>query len=101
MKKWTKAQHDVTVKYVDKTCAPIKGLKEEITAYIDKDYISPTKLESNKLDWKLFYEQSTPVEMKDVESKINSMYQKTEQKYTVQENQLSKKLRHMNLNIDL
>ncbi|MBX7224912.1 MAG: prolyl oligopeptidase family serine peptidase [Chitinophagales bacterium] len=41
---WTKAQHEATLSYVNKNYPMINGLKEEITAYLDRDYIGPVFL---------------------------------------------------------
>jgi prolyl oligopeptidase len=41
VKNWTKAQHEYTLKYMNETQKPIKGLREELTAIIDMDYEGP------------------------------------------------------------
>jgi len=45
---WTRNQHDETIEYVNQTCTPIDGLKEEITAYIDRDIIGPISLKGER-----------------------------------------------------
>lgn len=45
---WTKAQHDATLNYLEDYCPPVEGLKEEITAYIDRDIISPVQLVADR-----------------------------------------------------
>jgi prolyl oligopeptidase len=45
---WTRAQHDYTLDYLKKTSSPIKGLKEEIAAYIDRDITGPVFLEGKR-----------------------------------------------------
>ena len=46
--KWTSAQHKTTIDYLNEACPPVKGLKEEITAYIDRDMISPVQLVADR-----------------------------------------------------
>ena len=41
VKNWTRAQHDYTLKYMNETQKPIKGLREELAAVIDMDYEGP------------------------------------------------------------
>jgi prolyl oligopeptidase len=41
VKDWTKAQHEYTLKYMNETQKPIKGLREEIAAIVDLDYEGP------------------------------------------------------------
>ena len=41
VKNWTKAQHEYTLKYMDETQKPIKGLRDELAAIIDLDYEGP------------------------------------------------------------
>ncbi len=45
---WTKNQHDETIEFVNQTCEPIDGLKEEITAYIDRDIVGPIRLKGDR-----------------------------------------------------
>ena len=45
---WTRNQHDETIEYVNQTCEPIDGLKEEITAYIDRDIVGPISLRGDR-----------------------------------------------------
>ena len=45
---WTRAQHEATLNYVNKTYPAIDGLKEELTAYIDRDQISPVRLVADR-----------------------------------------------------
>ncbi len=45
---WTKAQHEATLNYVNGTFPEIKGLKDELTAYIDRDQISPMQLVADR-----------------------------------------------------
>ena len=45
---WTRAQHDATLNFVDQTCPPIPGLRDEIRAYIDRDIESPMQLVSDR-----------------------------------------------------
>lgn len=45
---WTRNQHDETIEYVNQTCEPIEGLKEEITAYIDRDIVGPISLRGDR-----------------------------------------------------
>jgi len=45
---WTRNQHDETIEYVNQTCEPIDGLKEEITAYIDRDIVGPISLKGDR-----------------------------------------------------
>jgi prolyl oligopeptidase len=45
---WTRNQHDATIEYVNQTCKPIDGLKEEITAYIDRDIVGPISLKGDR-----------------------------------------------------
>jgi len=45
---WTRAQHDHTLSYLKATSQSIKGLKEEITAYIDRDITGPIFLRGDR-----------------------------------------------------
>jgi prolyl oligopeptidase len=45
---WTHAQHDATVDFVNSTCSPIQGLRDELRAYIDRDIISPMSLVADR-----------------------------------------------------
>ena len=45
---WTKAQHEMTMSFLNKNYMQIEGLKEEITAYLDRDYIGPVFLSGDK-----------------------------------------------------
>ncbi len=40
VKSWSEAQHKYTIDYINKTCSEIAGLRDEIRAYIDRDYRS-------------------------------------------------------------
>jgi len=44
---WTKTQHEHTLDFLDKS-APIKGLREEIAAYIDRDITGPIFLRGER-----------------------------------------------------
>ena len=46
--KWTKAQHDATLTYLEESCPPVEGLEEEISAYLDRDIISPLQLVADR-----------------------------------------------------
>lgn len=46
--RWTKAQHEATVRYVDNEYPSVDGLQEELTAYIDRDAISPMQLVADR-----------------------------------------------------
>lgn len=46
--KWTKAQHDATLNYINGTYPEVEGLREELTAYIDRDVISPMQLVADR-----------------------------------------------------
>ena len=46
---WTLAQHQATVKYINENYPAIPGLKEEITALIDRDYTGPDFMQGNRL----------------------------------------------------
>ncbi len=48
VKAWTKAQHQVTQNYINDHCPPVAGLREEISAYIDRDIISPMRLVADR-----------------------------------------------------
>ncbi len=48
VQKWTRAQHDATLNYIDTECPPIPGLREEIQAYIDRDIESPMQLVADR-----------------------------------------------------
>lgn len=41
---WTRAQHNATLTYVENNFPEVEGLKDELTAYIDRDVISPMSL---------------------------------------------------------
>jgi prolyl oligopeptidase len=46
---WTKAQHDYTVLFMAATQKEHQGLREDITAYVDRDYESPIQKEGKRL----------------------------------------------------
>ncbi|MEL6867605.1 MAG: hypothetical protein AAFP19_24485, partial [Bacteroidota bacterium] len=46
--KWTRQQHDYTLDYLEKNGQAIKGLKEDITAYIDRDITGPIFLQGDR-----------------------------------------------------
>ncbi|MBL4655007.1 MAG: S9 family peptidase [Bacteroidia bacterium] len=46
--KWTRTQHDATIAYMEKHCPPIKGLEDEIVAYIDRDIEGPIRLVADR-----------------------------------------------------
>lgn len=46
--KWTRAQHDATLNYLEESCPPVDGLEEEISAYLDRDIISPVQLVADR-----------------------------------------------------
>ena len=48
VQKWTRAQHDATLNYIDTECPSIPGLREEIQAYIDRDIESPMQLVADR-----------------------------------------------------
>jgi len=48
VKRWTRAQHDATLQYVNAECPSIEGLREEIKAYIDRDIESPLQLVADR-----------------------------------------------------
>jgi prolyl oligopeptidase len=48
VQKWSRAQHNATLDYVDAECGSIAGLREEIQAYIDRDVESPLQLRSDR-----------------------------------------------------
>jgi prolyl oligopeptidase len=48
VKNWTKAQHDYTLKYMNETQQPIKGLRNEIAAIVDLDYEGPITTIGNR-----------------------------------------------------
>ena len=39
--KWTRAQHDTALAWLDKNSPPVPGLKEELTRYTDRTITSP------------------------------------------------------------
>jgi prolyl oligopeptidase len=45
---WTRQQHDATMKFLNETCPPVKGLREEIQAYLDRDIVSPMSLVADR-----------------------------------------------------
>ena len=45
---WTKAQHEATLNYVNSTCPAVAGLRDEITAYIDRDVEGPIRLVADR-----------------------------------------------------
>lgn len=45
---WTKAQHEATINYVTAAFPEVPGLAEELTAYIDRDQISPMQLVADR-----------------------------------------------------
>lgn len=45
---WTLAQHTATVNYVNNACPPVAGLREEITAVLDRDYTGPDFMMGNR-----------------------------------------------------
>jgi len=46
---WTKAQHDYTTLYMKATQKEHQGLREDITAYVDRDYESPLQKEGKRI----------------------------------------------------
>jgi len=46
--KWTKEQHQATINFVNTSFPKIEGLQEELTAYIDRDMISPMGLVADR-----------------------------------------------------
>lgn len=44
VQKWSRAQHEATLDYVNGSYPEIPGLRDEIQAYIDRDIISPMQL---------------------------------------------------------
>lgn len=45
---WTRAQHDHTLDYLKSTTQPIKGLRDEIAAYLDRDITGPIFLQGDR-----------------------------------------------------
>ena len=45
---WTAKQHDATVDYLNSSCPPIEGLKEELEAYLNRDITGPIFFRGNK-----------------------------------------------------
>lgn len=52
VKQWSKAQHQFTLDYIQKTTKEIVGLEDEIRRYFDRDYTSPPFF---KADREFFY----------------------------------------------
>ncbi len=48
VQRWTRAQHDATLNYVNQSCEDIPGLREELQAYIDRDVESPLQLVADR-----------------------------------------------------
>jgi len=48
VQKWSRAQHEATLTYVNSNCPPVPGLRDEIQAYIDRDIISPMQLVADR-----------------------------------------------------
>lgn len=48
VQKWTRAQHEATLDYVNAECPSIQGLRDEIQAYIDRDVESPLQLRADR-----------------------------------------------------
>jgi len=46
--KWTRSQHDYTMDFLNQTTKEIPGLKDEITAYIDRDVTGPIFLKGDR-----------------------------------------------------
>ncbi|HMQ46155.1 MAG TPA: prolyl oligopeptidase family serine peptidase [Saprospiraceae bacterium] len=46
--RWTKAQHEASVDYLNELCPEIEGLRDELKAYIDRDIISPMQLVADR-----------------------------------------------------
>ncbi|MEM1322571.1 MAG: prolyl oligopeptidase family serine peptidase [Bacteroidota bacterium] len=45
---WTKKQHDYTLNYLQNTSKNVEGLREEISAYVDRDITGPTFLRGER-----------------------------------------------------
>ncbi|MCO6489959.1 MAG: S9 family peptidase [Phaeodactylibacter sp.] len=48
VQKWSRAQHEATLDYVNGSYPEIPGLRDEIQAYIDRDIISPMQLVADR-----------------------------------------------------
>lgn len=48
VQRWTRAQHEATLRYLDSECPDIPGLREEMRAYIDRDVESPMQLVADR-----------------------------------------------------
>lgn len=45
---WTKAQHNATLEYLNKTTQPVPGIEDELRAYLDRDIIGAPFLRGNR-----------------------------------------------------
>jgi prolyl oligopeptidase len=45
---WTKAQNDAAMDFINKNCPPIAGLRDELSAYIDRDIEGPVSLVADR-----------------------------------------------------
>ncbi|MCB0560069.1 MAG: S9 family peptidase [Lewinellaceae bacterium] len=48
VQKWSRAQHEATLDYVNGSYPDVPGLRDEIQAYIDRDIISPMQLVADR-----------------------------------------------------
>lgn len=51
---WTRKQHEFTLRWLDKNAPKVDGLREELTAYLDRDITGPIQL---KGDRQFFYKK--------------------------------------------